>query len=183
VYHRTSLWIMTISAALLTVISAGAQGGFNTPGNILICDQFNNRVIEVNPATNKIVWQFGNGSSVAGPHSVVAPNDAQRVGDLTLISGTGAPQGAESGCMKAACPDNRVIVVAPAGQILWHYGKAGVSGCGFDQLNTPVRATFLPNKDVLITDQVNERVIEVNQNYQIAGSTGKPASRATVRIS
>jgi hypothetical protein len=39
--------------------------GFNTKGNVLIADQFNNRVIEVNPLNHQIVWQFGNGSSVA----------------------------------------------------------------------------------------------------------------------
>ena len=35
--------------------------GFNRPGNILIADQFNNRVIEVDPAGH-IVWQFGEGA-------------------------------------------------------------------------------------------------------------------------
>jgi len=152
--------------------SAKAQGGFNTAGNILISDQFNNRVIEVNPATKQIVWQFGNGSSVAGPNSVVAPNDAQRVGDLTLIAGTGAPQGSEPGCMAAACQDNRVFVVNQAGEIVWQYGKTGIPGSGFDQLNTPVQSTYLPNHDVLITDQANNRVIEVNQNYQIVWQYG-----------
>lgn len=138
-------------------------GKFNQPGNILISDQFNNRVIEVDPSSGKIVWRFGDGSSVAGPNSVVAPNDAQRVGDLTLIAGTGAPQGTESGCMSTPCLDDRVFVVNQIGQIVWQYGQAGVSGSGANQLNTPVQATFLPNKDVLITDQGNQRVIEVNQ--------------------
>jgi hypothetical protein len=64
---------------------------FNTPGNILISDQFNNRIIELNPKTGKIVWSFGDGSSTAGPTSVVARNDAPRVGDLTVIAGPGAP--------------------------------------------------------------------------------------------
>jgi predicted secreted protein len=153
--------------------TASAQGGFNQPGNILISDQFNNRVIEVDPASGKIVWKFGNGSSVAGPLSVVAPNDAQRVGDLTLIAGTGAPQGTEPGCANAPCLDNRVIVVNEAKQIVWQYGEAGVSGSKAYQLNTPVQATFLPNKDVLITDQGNQRVIEVNQNQEIVWQYGK----------
>ena len=170
---RARLGLLTITAGLLAVISAAAQGGYNTSGNILISDQFNNRIIEVNPATNKIVWQFGSGSSVAGPNSVVAPNDVQRVGPLTLIAGTGAPQGSEPGCMNAACPDNRVFVVDQGGHILWQYGKAGVTGSGHDELNTPVQSTFLPNKDVLITDQANERVIEVNQNKQIVWQYGQ----------
>jgi hypothetical protein len=164
-----------ISSALLAAIPAGAQSGFNHQGNILIADQFNNRIIEVDPTTLNIVWHFGNGSSVAGPQSVVAPNDAQRVGNLTLISGTGAPQGSEPGCMNAPCQDNRVFVVNQAGYIVWQDGQTGVPGSGFNQLNTPVQSTFLPNLDVLITDQANDRVIEVNQNHQIVwqyGTTG-----------
>jgi hypothetical protein len=169
------LFLSAISLALLAAMSAVAQGGFNTNGNILISDQFNNRVIEVNPATNQIVWQFGNGSSVAGPHSVVAPNDAQRLGVLTLISGAGAPQGTETNCQNAPCMDNRVILVNRAGEIVWQYGMAGVAGSGFNQLNTPVQATFLPNGDVFIADQANQRIIEVNQQKQIVwqyGTTG-----------
>jgi hypothetical protein len=164
--------LATMGLTLLAAGPAGATSIYNQRGNILICDQFNNRVIEVDPVSKNIVWQFGNGSSVAGPHSVVAPNDAQRVGDLTLISGTGAPQGSEPGCANAPCLDNRVFVVNQAGQIVWQYGKAGLSGSGFDELNTPVQATFLPNKHILITDQANNRVIEVTQEHQIVWQYG-----------
>ena len=46
------------SVLFLYCISATAEGNrFNTPGNILIADQFNNRVIEVDRHGN-IVWQF-----------------------------------------------------------------------------------------------------------------------------
>ena len=164
---------------------ANAQGNaFNTPGNILIADQFNNRIIEVNPANGAIVWSFGNGSSKAGIHSIVAPNDAQRIGNLTLIAGTGAPAGTptiyEANCVNG-CVDNRVIVVNQAGQIVWKYGEAGVTGSGPNQLNTPVQATFLPNKNILVTDQGNARVIEITQQKQIVwqyGKTGKTGSGA-----
>jgi hypothetical protein len=63
---------------MATLIAAGGalangQGNqFNTPGNILISDQFNNRVIEVNPDNHNVVWRFGSGSSKAGSHAVVA---------------------------------------------------------------------------------------------------------------
>ena len=164
--------LATMGLTLFAASPAGATSVFNQQGNILICDQFNNRVIEVDPVSKNIVWQFGNGSSVAGPHSVVAPNDAQRVGDLTLIAGTGAPQGTEPGCASAPCLDNRVIVVNQAGHIVWQYGRAGVSGSGFNELNTPVQTTFLPNKHILITDQVNQRVIEVNQDRHIVWQYG-----------
>lgn len=146
-------------------------------GNYLIADQFNNRIIEVDKNHN-IVWQFGSGSSVAGPNSVVAPNDAQIVGPLTLIAGTGAPPGSESTC-PTGCADNRVMLVDQAGAIVWQYGSAGVTGSGFNQLNTPVQATFLSNFDILITDQGNQRVIEVDPWYDIVwqyGQTGVAGS-------
>jgi hypothetical protein len=154
-------------------LSAQAQGNhFNTPGNILISDQYNNRVIEVNPKNHRIVWTFGNGSSTAGPHSVVGVNDAQRVGPLTLVAGTGVPPGAEPTCPNG-CPDNRVMLLDPASQIIWQYGTAGVSGSGADQLNTPVQNTWLPNTHILVTDQANERVIEITLSKTIAWQYGQ----------
>jgi outer membrane protein assembly factor BamB len=141
-------------------------------GNLLIADQFNNRVIELTP-TGTIAWTFGDGMNKPGPTSVVAPNDAERVGDKTLISGTGAPQNAEPGCSGMnGCPDNRVLLVDKMGKIVWSYGAMG-------ELNTPVCARLLASGNVLITDQGNQRVIEVQQSpvkvvwqYGTTGMTG-----------
>jgi hypothetical protein len=164
-------WVAALVAA--SALFAQAQGNhFNTPGNILISDQYNNRVLEVNPDNHKVVWHFGNGSWVAGPHSVVGVNDAQRVGSITLVAGTGVPAGAEPNCPNG-CADNRVMLVDPAGQIIWKYGMAGVSGWGPDQLNTPVQNTWLPNAHILITDQANERVIEVSLTKKIVWQYGQ----------
>jgi hypothetical protein len=152
--------------------SLSAQGpGFNTKGNVLIADQFNNRVIEVNPLNHQIVWQFGNGSSVAGPKSIVGTNHAQRVGVFTLIAGTGIPTNGTPDCPNG-CQDNRVILINPAGHIMWQYGQTGVAGSGPNQLNTPVQNTWLPNGHVLITDQANERIIEVTLKKQIVWQYG-----------
>jgi hypothetical protein len=154
-------------------LSAYAQGNhFNTPGNILISDQYNNRLVEVNPNNHKIVWSFGNGSSVAGPHSVVGVNDAQRIGPITLVAGTGVPAGAEPTCPNG-CPDNRVMLVDPTGNIFWQYGQTGVTGSGPDQLNTPVQNTWLPNTHILITDQGNMRIIEVTLTKKIVWQYGQ----------
>lgn len=166
-------WACAASLVTASALSAQAQGnGFNTPGNVLISDQYNNRLIEVNPNNNKVVWTFGNGSSVAGPHSVVGVNDAQRVGWITLVAGTGVPAGAEPTCPNG-CPDNRVMLVDPIGNILWQYGKAGVTGSGSNELNTPVQNTWLPNHHILITDQGNMRIIEVNMGRQIVWQYGQ----------
>jgi hypothetical protein len=146
---------------------------FDAQAHILIADQFNNRVIEVDRHTHKIVWQFGDGSDHPGPHSIVGTNDAQPVGPYTLISGTGIPPSNPPlpGCADSTngCPDNRVFLVNHQGEIVWQYGQnGGVSGSGPNQLNTPVQATFVsgfpghPGFAVLITDQVNERIIAVD---------------------
>ena len=42
-----------------------------------------------------------------------------------------------------------------------------MTGSGPNQLNTPVQCTWLPNAHVLITDQANNRIIEVNLRKQI----------------
>jgi outer membrane protein assembly factor BamB len=136
-------------------------------GNVLIADQYNNRVIEVT-RQGDIVWSFGDGSSVPGPTSIVAPNDAERLPNgETLMSATGAPPGTEIGCPPEGmgCPDNRVLIVDDrTGSIVWQYGADGVSGSGPGQLDAPVAAVLVPTSSgdhVLITDQGNARVIEV----------------------
>jgi len=154
--------------------------------HILIADQFNNRIIEVDRATHQIVWQFGDGSGTPSATSIVGPNDAERFGELTLISGTGIPATTPPlpGCSDTTngCPDNRVIIVNHGGHIIWQYGQnGGVSGSDADQLNTPVCAVIVPGflgakgLQVMITDQANERVIVVNRHKQIVwqyGTTG-----------
>ncbi len=149
----------TVFAALLPL---GHASSFNAKGNILITDQFNNRVIEIDPAGN-IVWHFGNGPHDASANAIAGTNDAERVGSLTLMSGTGVPAGTTTSC-KTGCVDNRVILVDQGGNIVWQYGQFGVTGFGPNQLNTPVQNTFLPNGNVLITDQGNERIIEVQRS-------------------
>jgi hypothetical protein len=169
------------SSSPSTTSSSGARfpyggGGFNTPGNLLITDQFNNRVIEVDPLNNSVVWSFGSGNGSLcnpGPGSIIGPNDAERLaGGLTLMVGTGSPSGVPG---TVACEDNRVIIVNQQGNITWQYGQAGVNGSGPNLLNTPVFAIQLPDHDIAIVDQGNDRVIVVNSTKQIIWSYG-PAS-------
>jgi hypothetical protein len=100
--HRMAL---VAAVALSATASASAAADFNEPGNILISDQFNNRVVEID-RHHRIVWSFGNGSTVAGPHSIVGVNDVERVGENTLIAGTGAPASppTEPACEASAAP-------------------------------------------------------------------------------
>ena len=169
---KLNLALITFVLLALAVIPSSfgihvvkAASNFNQPGNILITDQFNNRVIEIDPAGN-IVWQFGNGPHDASANAIAGTNDAERIpGGLTLISGTGVPPGTTTSC-KTGCVDNRVLLVDQGDNIVWQYGQFGVSGFGPNQLNVPVQNTYLPvgltgTPSVLITDQSNERIIEV----------------------
>ncbi len=169
---------MFLASALLLGPAVYAQSTapsslFNRPGNLLITDQFNNRVIEVDPLTKQIVWSFGSGNPSLcnpGPGSIIGSNYAERLsGGLTLMAGTGIPPGVPG---TKACVDNRVIVVNENGKIVWQYGQAGKTGTGPDLLNVPVAAIQLPNHDFLITDQGNNRIIEVNMQKQIVWSYG-----------
>src|ERR1039458_7037168 len=154
-------------------------------GPVLISDQYNNRVIEVDRLTHKVIWHFGDGSDIPGPNSVVGVNDAEGFGPLPLISGTGISPSSPPlpGCSDSVdgCPDNRVFIVNQKGSIIWQYGQAGVTGFGPNELNAPVQSLILITfprhlgPHVLITDQGNERIILVNLDGHIVwqyGTTG-----------
>jgi hypothetical protein len=161
--HRCAIFVVAGVLASTTLASAGVLSlnrHFNQVGDILIADQFNNRVIEATPAGN-IVWQFGLGPNDFSRKSIIGCNDAQRVGSFTLMAGTGTPPGVIPQAPDGVA-DNRVILVDPFGHIVWQYGQFGVTGSGHNQLSTPVQCTWLPNADVLISDQGNNRIIEVN---------------------
>src|SRR2546422_463402 len=173
------------SVAAYSILPAQAKtvtsnSKFNQPGNILITDQFNNRVIEIAP-DGSIVWQFGNGPGDTSAKAIVGTNDAERVGSLTLMSGTGIPPGATTNC-KSGCVDNRVLLVDQSGNIIWQYGTFGATGFGFNQLNTPVQNTFLPGGNILITDSNNARIVEVNSHDKVVSqyfTNTRPGSNPT----
>jgi outer membrane protein assembly factor BamB len=138
---------------------------FNQAGNILIADQWNNRVIEVNPS-GRIIWSFGLGPLDFSSNSPISVNDAERIGDYTLMANPGDAPGVIPQTPNGSV-DNRVILVDPAGKVVWQYGQFGQTGNGPNLLNTPVQCTFVPDFNVLITDQGNSRIIEVNYNKEI----------------
>ncbi|MFI5286019.1 MAG: PQQ-binding-like beta-propeller repeat protein [Candidatus Dormibacteria bacterium] len=188
---RRGAWGLLVTAASVAVsvplIGTGtgmaartSEGAFNAPGNVLISDQFNNRVIEVNSVTKSIVWSFGSGNPSLcnpGPGAIIGLNDAERLSDgLTLLAGTGVPLGSSPANPTFSCVDNRVIIVNHAGTIVWQYGQAGVTGSGPDQLNVPVFAIQLPNRNIMIVDQGNNRVIEVGFSSRTVVWSYGPAS-------
>ena len=167
VVAATALLVATTISIRPVGVAASERGHFNDPGNLLITDQFNNRVVEVNPETRAVVWSFGSGNPSLcnpGPGAIIGTNDAERLSDgLTLIAGTGVPLTSSPADPNFACADNRVIVVNEDGKIVWQYGQAGVTGSGPNQLNVPVFAIQLPNRNIMIVDQGNNRVVEVGR--------------------
>jgi hypothetical protein len=165
--NPTGAWrSLLIAVGVLALIGTASADGmklnreFNEYGNILIADQFNNRVVEISQ-DGDIVWSFGLGPNDFSPRSIIGVNDTERVGSFTLMAGTGTPAGVIPQAPDGA-PDNRVILVDPFGKIVWQYGQFGQTGSGPNLLNTPVQSTWLPDTHVLITDQANNRIIEVN---------------------
>ena len=138
---------------------------FNQANNVLIADQWNNRVIETTPS-GAIIWSFGLGPNDFSTNSPISVNDAERVGDYTLMANPGDGPGVIPQAPNGAV-DNRVLLVDPAGKIVWQYGQFGQTGDGPNLLSVPVQCTFVPPFNVLITDQGNSRVIEVNYNKEI----------------
>jgi hypothetical protein len=115
---------------------------------------------------------------------------------MTLMAGAGTPGG-----QPEARPTAPIRLVARTTacswstargtSFIWQYGQFGPGGNGPDQLNTPVQNTWLPRDDerdcddehfaevakiphghVLITDQANERIIEINLSKQIVWQYG-----------
>lgn len=83
-------------------------------------------MIEVDCAGH-VVWQFGKGPNDFSGQSIIGENDAQRVGPLTLISGTSGPPvptgpapptGDLCPDLVNGCPGNRVVLVDPVGHIV-----------------------------------------------------------------
>src|ERR1700730_18493309 len=79
--HVTSLAGAMLTAGIIlapapgATVFAGENNEFNEKGNIVIADQFNNRVVEIDSENHKVVWHFGNGSDKPGPHSLVGINN------------------------------------------------------------------------------------------------------------
>src|SRR4029077_14136854 len=165
-HHRTGIVLLAGALVVLAAASASLHpvgvrpagdeehGGFTQPGNLLITDQFNNRAVEIDPDTKRIVWSFGSGNPTLcnpGDGTIIGLNDAERLsGGLTLLAGTGIPAGASPVApANFSCVDNRVIVVNQHGKIVWQYGQAGITGSGPNELNVPVFAIQLPNRNIL----------------------------------
>jgi hypothetical protein len=120
---------------------------------VLICDSGNDRIVAVDTTTDLITWEFGSRSIFSNPVDVdLDPTSAGNV-DVYLVTDMN---------------NHRVVLVRrDNSEIVFQFGKTGVSGNTDSTLTFPVDADPLPNGNVIIADAGNNRLIEVNRQGQI----------------
>jgi outer membrane protein assembly factor BamB len=155
---KTSTGNSGVSKLLATGGAAGGslQPGYSPsalPGNILVADENNKRVVAITPA-GQIVWQ----TTLTEPSAAFPSTTAKSV----LVT--------EHSHFEV------LQVSVNNGKILYHYGRGGVSGSGADRLHDPNTAQFLANKRILIADKSNCRVLMVlppsHHNVKALGHAG-----------
>ncbi|HXD70498.1 MAG TPA: PQQ-binding-like beta-propeller repeat protein [Gaiellales bacterium] len=128
------------------------------PGDLLIADRGNNRMLIVTPA-HHVIWQF--------------PRPGSKVSlyfdDDTFF----APSGHEIISNEEEHQDI-IRVSYPGGKLVWRYGHPGQAGSAPGYMNTPDDAYALPGGLVIVADAYNCRVLEIRGQrvVRILGTTG-----------
>jgi outer membrane protein assembly factor BamB len=116
------------------------------PGDVLIADHENNRLLIVDPQ-GRIRWEFPRPGGLAPGQTFLAPDDAFFSPDGRYIIATQEDQDVIS-----------VISVA-AGRIVYRYGTPGVPGSGPGQLSHPDDAMLTPGGAIVSADIKNCRIL------------------------
>jgi outer membrane protein assembly factor BamB len=118
------------------------------PGNLLIADHENNRLVVVSPQ-GKIVWSFPRPGDLTHGQTFKVPDDSFF-----------APGGHR---IVATQEDNFVISVVDIGtrKIVYRYGHPGVPGSEPDHLDNPDDAIMLRNGRIISADIKNCRLVEL----------------------
>src|SRR6185503_17240800 len=116
------------------------------PGDVLIADHRNNRLIIVDPQ-GRIRWQFPRPGDLARGQTFLVPDDAFFSPDGKYIIATQE--------------DDQVISVinVAAHRIVYRYGTPGVPGAGPNHLSNPDDALILPGGSILAADIRNCRIV------------------------
>lgn len=116
------------------------------PGDVLIADHLNNRLLIVDPQ-GRIRWQFPRPGDLARGQTFLVPDDA-------FFS----PDGKD---IIATQEDDQVISVISVAthRIVYRYGTPGVPGAGPNHLSNPDDALILPDGSILAADIRNCRIV------------------------
>lgn len=128
------------------------------PGDVLIADRSNNRLLAVNPQ-GRIVWQFPR----PGRGGLPVPDDA-------FFS----PDGREIIATEEDVSAVTVIDVATR-RVVYRYGEVGVPGSGPNHVSNPDDAMLLPNGSIVLADIKNCRLLLLRPpSHRPAQTLGSP---------
>jgi hypothetical protein len=118
------------------------------PGDVLIADKANDRLLEVSP-TGRIAWSFPRHGALRKGQTFMVPDDA-------FFSANGRQ-------IVATEEDDFVIsaIDVHSSRIVYRYGQPGVAGSGPGHVYNPDDAIPLPNGAVVAADIKNCRLIEL----------------------
>lgn len=131
------------------------------PGDLLIADRGNGRLLIVSPA-GKIVWSLVLDAHAGWYQAPLAADDAFFTADRRQIS------------INAEDMDVLARVDIRSRRIVWSYGHDGVAGSAPGYLNTPDDAYPLPNGDTLVADIFNFRILEISPDKRVVRQVGTP---------
>ncbi len=119
------------------------------PGDLLIADKLNNRLLIVDPH-GRVRWRFPRPGDLAPGQTFKIPDDAFFTADGRYIVATEE--------------DDYVIRVVDVRRhrIVYTYGKPGVPGDGPNRLWNPDDAVMLPDGDLVTADIKNQRLLVIH---------------------
>jgi hypothetical protein len=130
------------------------------PGYVMVADRNNDRIIIVNPRTNRVVWVFPRPGDVKAGQSFHDPDDAFFTPGYRSVSTN------EEYNQTIAEIDVRTH------RIVWSFGHAGVRGSAYGYLSNPDDAYKLPNGLYMVADIQNCRVLFVNRAHRVVRAIG-----------
>lgn len=154
--------------------------------SILIVDTDNNRVIEIEIETNKIIWEYEVPEPISAhrlPNNITLITDSinskvievlpsgiirwEYKNEDELIIPYHAFRTRNGNTLITDRETHRVIEIDYEKEIIWEYGKKFIPSKESYCLAYPEYAIRLKNNNTLIADTRNSRVIEVNWNQEI----------------
>jgi hypothetical protein len=131
------------------------------PGDLLIADRGNGRLLIVTPA-GRIVWSLVLDARAGWYRAPLAADDAFFTADRRQIS------------INAEDMDVLARVDIRSRRIVWSYGHDRVAGSAPGYLHTPDDAYPLPNGDTLVADIFNFRILAIGPDKRIVRQLGSP---------
>ena len=140
-------WLAPLAAGAVGHLQKGSDPSV-LPGDLLIADKLNNRLIVVDPQ-GRLRWQFPQRGDLA-------PGQTFRIPDDAFFS----PDGRQ---IIATQEDDSVLSVIDIAthRIVYRYGHSGHPGSGANYLSNPDDAMILPDHRIVLADIKNCRLLVI----------------------